>query len=361
MSESVIMLSAGGTGGHLFPAEALAGELLRRGHRVVIVTDKRGHAFKSLGDRAVIHTVRAATLKAGIVPKVKAVIDMGLGIVQAALLIRKYRPGVIAGFGGYPSFPAMFAGQMLGVPTVLHEQNAVLGKANHVLAARARAIATSLPETRGISVVNHPKTVLTGIPLRAPVVALHERGYVQPGDEVRILITGGSQAASVFGEIVPPAVALLPEPMKKRLFLMHQAREKDVASTAEKYRAAGIRAEVMPFFTDMAARLASSHLFIGRSGASSVAEAAMAGLPAIFVPLRHADMQQKHNALSVTEHGGGWLMMQEDFTPKALAEKLQELLEKPELLADAALKARACARPDAAALLCDLVEKVNHG
>lgn len=348
--KKTIMLSAGGTGGHLFPAEALAQELIARGRKVVIVTDKRGHAFKSL--EAPVHAVRAATLKAGVLSKLKAVFDMGAGIAQAARLVLKYRPGVVVGFGGYPSFPAVFAAQILRVPTVLHEQNAVLGKANAVLAWRAVAVAASVPGVGG------GKEVETGLPLRAPLEALHGRGYAAPAGEMKVLITGGSQAASIFGEIVPAAAALLPQELRARLVIAHQAREAEAAAVEEKYRAAGVRAEIRPFFSDMAERLAGCHLFIGRSGASSVAEAAMAGRPALFVPLRHGDMQQKKNAEAVTGRGGGWIVMQEDFTPEGLAQKLREFMENPDILARAAAASAACARPGAAARLADLVEKV---
>jgi UDP-N-acetylglucosamine--N-acetylmuramyl-(pentapeptide) pyrophosphoryl-undecaprenol N-acetylglucosamine transferase len=354
--DAPILLSAGGTGGHLFPAEALAHELLARGRKVAVVTDKRGQAFKSLGPGVSIHIVRAATLKGGVTGKIRAVINMGIGVVEALRLVRKIRPAVIVGFGGYPSFPAVFAGQLLKVTTALHEQNAVLGKANAVLADGAAVIATSLPETQGLSVANRKKIVLTGIPLRPHIAALEGRAYAPPSDMMKILVTGGSQAARIFSEIVPVAAGLLPPGLKARLFVMHQARPDDLAVTEERYKAAGVKAEVAPFFADMAERLGGAHLFIGRSGASSVAEAAVASLPSIFVPLRHKDMQQKYNAESVTGRGGGWLMMQEDFTPESLAQKLREFMENPAILAAASQKAKACGRTDAAKRLADLVE-----
>lgn len=352
-----IVLAAGGTGGHLFPAEALAEELLARGHRVVILTDKRGHAFKSLGDRVEIHVVRAATLKAGILSKIKAVLDMGLGILQSIRLLRRIKPAVIVGFGGYPSFPGVFAGQVLKIPAILHEQNAVLGKANVWLAGKAARIAASLEGTRGIAPASQDKVVTTGNPVRAAIIAVRDSAYEPPGDEMRVFITGGSQAARVFSDVVPDAAGKLPPELRARLFIAHQCREDAMKEAEEKYRAAGIRAEIRPFFSDMPERLKSCHLFIGRAGASTVAEIATVGRPAIFVPYPgHQDMQQKHNAEVISGRGGAWVMLQEGFTPDTLAAKLKELMENPAALAQAAAAAKSCGRPEAAKNLAGLVE-----
>lgn len=357
-AQKTIVLAAGGTGGHLFPAEALAQELVSRGHKVVILTDKRGHAFKSLGPEVEIHTVKAAYLKAGIVSKLRAASDMSLGILQAQKLLRRYRPDVIVGFGGYPSFPGVFAGQALGIPTILHEQNAVLGKANVWLADRALDIATSLPGTRGLKDKNLPKVVTTGNPVRKDIVAVRDRAYAPPQDALNIFITGGSQAAKVFGDVVPDAVAQLPEGLKKRLTVIHQCREDAVEVTRRKYESAGVKAEIKSFFNDMAERLTACQLFIGRSGASTVAEIAAVGRPAIFVPYPgHADMQQKYNAEVLEKNGGAWMMMQDAFTPAALAAKLQQLMQDPTLLSGAAEKAKACGQPQAAANLANVVEQ----
>jgi UDP-N-acetylglucosamine--N-acetylmuramyl-(pentapeptide) pyrophosphoryl-undecaprenol N-acetylglucosamine transferase len=355
MPDSTIMLSAGGTGGHLFPAEALAEELLKRGRTVVIVTDKRGHAFRSLDGKAAIHTVRAATLKAGIVSKVRAIADMGIGILQAAKLIRQYKPGVVVGFGGYPSVPAVFAAQRMGVPTVLHEQNAVLGKANVFLAKRAFVVATSLDGTRGLP--DGANVTVTGNPVRPAIVAVRDTPYAPPGDKIHLLITGGSQGASIFGGVVPEAVGLLPENLRARLNVMHQCREPDIPAAMALYRKAIVEAEAAPFFPNMAEKLAACHLFIGRSGASTVAEIAVAGRPAIFVPFQHKDMQQKFNAEALSLKGGAALMMQEDFTAPALAQKMREMLENPAILAKMAIAAKAEGHPDAAQRLADVVEQ----
>lgn len=353
-----IVLAAGGTGGHLFPAEALAQELLKRGHKVVIFTDKRGNAFKSLGDRAPIHIVSAATMKAGVVQKLKAVFDMAVGIGQAFGLLRKIKPALVVGFGGYPSFPGVFAAQMLRIPTVLHEQNAVLGKANKVLAPRAADIALSLPATAGMAEKDRAKTTVTGNPVREAIVAVRDSAYEPPASDMRIFITGGSQAAKVFADIMPEAAAKLPDPLKSRLRIVHQCREETIAETEKRYAAANIRAEIKSFFGDMPERLKSCQLFIGRAGASTVAEIAAVGRPALFVPYPgHADMQQKYNAEVLANAGGAWLMLQDSFTAETVADKLQHFMQDPAILEKAAAAAKACGQPGAAANLADLVEK----
>lgn len=354
-STKTILLSAGGTGGHLYPAEALAEELLTRGYNVAIITDKRGHAFKSLGDRVNIYTVRAATLKPGLGAKIRAVIDMKLGVLSALRLLLKIKPALVVGFGGYPSFPGVLAAQILCRPTILHEQNAVLGKANVWLAHRARKIALSLASTHGLSAAQQKKAVVTGNPVRAPIIAARGIPYTPPVSAFKILITGGSQAASVFAQIVPEALKDLPESIKSRLYVMHQCRENEVETTAQKYADMGVQAETASFFNDMADRLAACQLFIGRSGASTVAELAVAGRPAIFVPYPgHQDMQQKHNADIIANAGGGWVFLQPDFTPAALAEKIRAFAEDPALLTRAATAAATCGAAGATARLADL-------
>ena len=353
-----IVLAAGGTGGHLYPAEALAQELLNRGHKIVIITDKRGHAFRKLGEEVRIECVRAATLKPGIVRKIRAVIDIGIGILQAAFFLVKYKPDVIVGFGGYPSFPTVFAGQRMGIPTLLHEQNAVLGKANLWLAGSAGAIAASLPETIGITPANQGKVVVTGNPVRAGICSVRDIPYPAFAETFEIFITGGSQAAKVFSDIVPEAVCLLPEDIKNRLHIVQQCRKSDIISTKEKYKSAGVRAEVRHFFDDMPDRLSACHLFIGRSGASTVAEIAVVGRPAVFVPYPgHTDQQQKHNANLIAGKNGGWVMMQDQFTAEKLADHIEHLAKTPSILENTAKAAKACGQPEAVRNLADLVEK----
>lgn len=358
MSKTII-LAAGGTGGHLYPAEALAQELLNRGHKVVIVTDKRGNAFKQLGDKALILPIRAATFKAGIVSKIRAVVDIALGILQSVLILRKQTPALVVGFGGYPSFPTMFAAQQMGVATMLHEQNAVLGKANQHLASKARVIAASLPGTKGIGPSNENKVVVTGNPVRAGIIAVRDKPLALTGT-FNIFITGGSTALTrIFNETVPEALKTLPDTLRQRIRVVHQCREAEIEATAARYKDAGVTAEIKPFFTDMPEQLSRCHLFVGRSGASTVAEVTMVGRPAVYVPYAgHADRQQTHNATPSAEAGGAWIIQQEDFTPEALAAHIERLTMQPEAWAKAAAAAKGCGQPDAVKNLADLVEKL---
>lgn len=358
MNGRMVMLAAGGTGGHLYPAEALAQELLNRGHRVVIVTDKRGSAFQNLGDKVRIDCVRAATFKPGIVSKLKAVLNIGLGILQAAVLLRKYKPNLIVGFGGYPSFPTVFAGQKMGYKTILHEQNGILGKANLWLAPAADRIAVSMPGTKGIREGDGGKMVVTGNPVRAAICAVRDRPYPPLTGAFSIFITGGSQAAKVFSDVMPEAVRQLPEDIRSRLIVVHQCKEQDVAATAERYRSVGVKAETKAFFNDMPERLSACHLFIGRSGASTVAEIAVVGRPAIFVPYPgHADQQQKHNAGLISSRGGAWVLEQGNLTPETLARQIENLAKNPPMLENAAKAAKSCGQPEAVKKLADLVEE----
>lgn len=349
-------MSAGGTGGHLYPAEALAEELLKRGHVVEIVTDKRGNAFQRLN--IPLHIVRAATMKTGFFQKIKAVFDMEIGILQSFALLLKRKPALVVGFGGYPSFPAVFAAQVLGIETMLHEQNAVFGKANLWLSYGARVIATSLPETRGLQ--DQTKIRLTGNPVRAAIRAVRGRLYAAPknGEGFRILITGGSQAAKVFSDVMPKAVQLLPPEIKSRLLITHQAKKEDIDTTISAYQAAGVSAIVKSFFDDMPEQLSACHLFIGRSGASTVAEIAVVGRPAIFVPYPgHKDQQQKHNAETIAKEGGAWVIDQPDFTPANLARQIEHLAKNPAILDNAAFAAGKAARMEAVENLAALVEE----
>lgn len=358
MTGQTIILAAGGTGGHLYPAEALAQELLNRGHKIIIITDKRGNAFQKLSDKVHIDCVRAATFREGLVNKLKAAADIAIGILQAALLMKKYKPDVVIGFGGYPSYPTVFSAQKLGIATILHEQNAVLGKANVHLSAKAVKIAVSLPDTRGISSVNQSKVVVTGNPVRAAICAVREKPYQPPSGSFNIFITGGSQGAVVFSEVVPEAMGLLPADIKSSLSVVHQCREADVALAERKYKAAGLKAEIKSFYNDMPERLGACHLFIGRSGASTVAEIAVVGRPAIFVPYPgHADQQQKYNAELISGRGGAWVMMQDEFKPEALSKKIEQLAKNPSMLENAATAARSCGQPEAVKRLADLIDE----
>lgn len=355
--QKTVVLSAGGTGGHLFPAEALAAELLKRGIKPVIFTDKRGHIFQSLGEDVVIHTLRSGYFKPGLPGKISAVFLIITGLVQAVSLLLEYKPSLVIGFGGYPSFPGVLAAQILRIPTIVHEQNAVLGKANLWLSKLVKHIAVSFSGTRGIPSAAEAKTVLTGNPVRSDILAVRQAPYLPPSDKIRLFITGGSQAAKIFSDLIPDALVLLPDDIKKRLKVVHQCREADIGIAKNKYQKADLHAEIRPFFSDMGEQLKSCHLFIGRSGATTVAEIAVAGRPAVFVPLLHADMQQKLNADTLAAKGGAWIIMQDQLTPDLLAKKIQELIQNPAQLAGTARICHSEGKPEAVQKLADLVQK----
>lgn len=361
MTQKKIILATGGTGGHLFPAEALAAELKQHGHHVTIIMDRRVDGFKSLDQQTDIRFVRSGYFKPGVMGKVKALVNLGIGFAEALLHLNRIKPDLVVGFGGYSALPTVLAAQLSGMPTMLHEQNAVLGKANGLLARFARKIALSQPNTKGINITEQQKTVLTGNPVRAGIIAIAEAPYLMPedGGDIRILVTGGSQAASIFSDIVPKALSLLPPDLKSRLFVAHQCKSVDIDATSEAYRNAGIRAETEIFFGDMPERLRNCHLFIGRSGASTVAEIAAAGRPAIFVPYPgHADMQQKYNAEHMVSTGGAKLFMQPDFTPEALSGYLHALLTSSDAIMQAAAASRRCGKPNATKNLAEVVAQL---
>ncbi len=355
-----IALAAGGTGGHMFPAEALAQELLARGHRVVLVTDRRGGAFGGRLAAVAVHRVAAAgVLGKSLAERLKAIVLLALGVIQALWLLVRLRPAVVVGFGGYPSVPTVLAAGRIRVPTVLHEQNAVLGRANRLLAPRARTLAVAFAETGAVRSADRAKLVHTGNPVRAAVLALHGRTYTapQPDGALRLLITGGSQGARVFADVVPPALASLPTEMRARLEINHQCRPEDIERTVLSYSDAGVRYEVAAFFNDMPERLSRAHFGICRAGASTIAELTVAGLPAILVPLPSAaDDHQTVNARCCETAGAAWMIVQSDFTAPTLARRLFELLRHPDRLAAASRAAHAAAVPDAARRLADVVQ-----
>lgn len=361
-----IVLAAGGTGGHIFPAEALAEALMARGERVVLVTDKRFANFTTgaLADIEV-RTIRAGTDAGGLHKKIIGAAGLIVGIVQARRVLAQLKPKAVAGFGGYPSFPTVYAAAGMGIPTVIHEQNSVLGRANRMLAARAGRIAASFPDTLMLRPEDAPRAVVVGNPVRASVRALRNVPYpdIAPDGKMHILVTGGSQGASVLSSVVPEAVALLPARLRARLRIDEQCRSDDeLASARERYEQLQVSADLARFFVDLPARLAASHLVIARSGASTVAELAVAGRPAILVPLPTSmDNHQYYNADAFAEVGGGWVMAQDGFTPAALAARLEALLTAPATLTKAAENARRLGTPDAAEKLAALVLDADSG
>lgn len=353
----LIVLTAGGTGGHVFPAEALAAELLERGYRLALVTDARGNRWGGTLGRLDTYSASAGqVLGRGLAGKAIGALRLLSGALQVRRLLSRLRPVAVVGFGGYASVPAVAAAVTSGIATVIHEQNAVLGRANRLFARRVTRIATSFAE-----VAHLPSTtpvVRTGMPVRPAIRALSQASYAPPAAEgpIRILVLGGSQGARVFTDILPDAFKALPESLRARLHVSQQARPEDVDRARAAYADSAVTAEVRAFFDDVPERLAACHLLIGRAGASTVAEATTAGRPALLVPYPYAaDDHQSANARAVEAAGAGWALPQAAFTTEAVAERLVELLENPEGLAKAAATARAFALPDAAARLADAV------
>ena len=351
-----VVLASGGTGGHLFPAESLARKLLDKDCEVTMITDSRGKVFENLSGQVHVQSIRAATMKPGLPAKIKAMMNIGIGILQASFFLIKKRPDVVIGFGGYPSFPTVFAAQKLGIKTILHEQNAVLGKANAWLAPGAKVIATSLPDVGGLSDKDKSKAVLTGNPVRAEICEYRDAPYTAPKEDgvLNIFVLGGSQGAQIFSEIIPTAMEKLPDSLKPRINLVQQCRADDIEAVRSRYKRIGIEAELESFFSDVPGRLNKCHLYIGRSGASSVAELAVIGRPAIFIPLM-INPDQKANADAIADAGGGWVMLQEGFTPEALVTRIETFISLPQSLEQVAKASHACGRPEAAEELAKLV------
>lgn len=357
VSNRLAVLAAGGTGGHMFPAEALARELTARGWRVVLATDARGdqyaHAFPAESRLA----LEAATFKPGDpVGMARAAVKIAQGVLQARAAFRKLNPAVVVGFGGYPSFPALTAALQQKRPTVIHEQNAVLGRSNRKLASRVNAVACAFPTLEKADPKLKP--IVVGNPVRPEIRALYERAYHAPDGQIRLLITGGSQGARILSETVPAAISLLAEPIRNRLKVEQQTRQESLDNARRVYADAMVDAQVAPFFRDMASRLEHAHLVIGRAGASTVCELAVAGLPSLLVPLKiAADDHQRFNARLLTDVGAAEAVNEDDLTVDSLAELLQSVLSDPQRLARMAAAAHGAATPDAAVKLADLVEK----
>lgn len=329
-----------------------------RGYRLVLVTDRRGSAYSGLLGDLETYRIRAAGISGrGLTARISAVFQLGLGWLQARRLLKQLRPRAVAGFGGYPSVPTVVAAAQLHCKTIIHEQNAVLGRANRMLAPYAARIATGFDKTAMLRERDQARAVHTGNPVRPEIIDAATPYRASGGDEaIEILVTGGSQGAAVFGEIVPPALAALPDALRGRLRITQQCREDGLAKVRAVYANVGIQAELAPFFNDIPARLARAHLVIGRSGASTVAELAATGRPAILIPYPHAiDNHQRENAARLCDAGGGWLVPQEDATPDSLSALVQSLLESPDKLARAAECALRVGGPDAAERLADLV------
>jgi UDP-N-acetylglucosamine--N-acetylmuramyl-(pentapeptide) pyrophosphoryl-undecaprenol N-acetylglucosamine transferase len=356
------MLAAGGTGGHLFPAFALAQELARRAIPVDLVTDTRtDHLGADFPVRAV-YRVPSATLAARSPVAIAGTASILLrGVAAAFRLLGKVRPGVVVGFGGYPAFPPLVAAKLRRIPTALHEQNAVLGRANRMLARRVTAIATSFEPTKYLEGPALARAHLTGNPVRDLVIDCSKQGYHPPVQEgpFSLLVFGGSQGARFFSDTLPPALALLPGEIRANLFVVQQCREEDLERVEAAYKEAGVRAHLATFFANLPEEMAKAHLVIGRAGASTVAELTVMGRPSILVPLPHSiDNDQLQNATRLAESGAAWCIEQKELTPERLAQALGRLLSSPAVLAEAAAAAKRQGRPNAVVRLADLVEEL---
>jgi UDP-N-acetylglucosamine--N-acetylmuramyl-(pentapeptide) pyrophosphoryl-undecaprenol N-acetylglucosamine transferase len=364
-SDTSIMLAAGGTGGHLFPAFALAEELQRRGVAVDLITDMRGDRYGSGFPARQIYQVPAATIAGkNPVALAKTALALARGTKAAHAILGRVKPSAVIGFGGYPTYPPLVAARLRGIPTAVHEQNAVLGRANKLLAKQVTAIATSFERVKFLDGALAAKSVLTGNPVRQVVVDAAAKPFAAPGpaDEFRIVVFGGSQGARFFSDAVPPALALLSDAEKRRLSVVQQAREEDLARTREAYAAHGIAATVEPFFKDLPARMADAHLIIARAGASTVAEVTVIGRPSILVPLPHSlDNDQLNNARRLEASGGGWCIEQRDLTNDRLATEVEARMADPGMLAAAAIAAKKAGRPDAVRRLADFVLDLAAG
>lgn len=358
-----MLLSAGGTGGHLFPAESLAHELIGRGWTVDLATDSRAERFTDRFPGRAVHAISSATIGSrNPLAVARSFWSLWQGFRQSSALIQRIRPKAVVGFGGYPTLPPLYAASRRGVPTLIHEQNAVMGRANRALAARVDAIAggflDKVPEPYAA------KLVVTGNPVR-PAVAEAARVPYAPSrgeDAFNLLVFGGSQGAQFFSQALPPAIAALTEAQRRRLVVTQQARKEEEDAVRQAYAALGVKAEVSPFFTDMAQRMAAAHLVISRSGASTVSEAAAIGRPAIFVPYPHAlDHDQAANAAAMERAGGALVRKQAELSTQALAALIGSAMQEPDRLAAMAEAARAVGRPQAVALLADLAEAIAAG
>ncbi len=361
-NKPLVILAAGGTGGHVFPAEALAAELQNRGYRLALFTDKRGGNYSGvLGGLDTKKLSAGGVAGRGIFGKIMSAISLGIGTLQAKRLLGKMGPRVVVGFGGYASVPTMIAASLGGYPSMIHEQNAVLGRANRLLAPKVKRICTSFEKVDHMGEVDKQNVVFTGMPVRSNILDARAISYTQvtKEDPIEVLVLGGSQGAQVFSDVLPEAFAKLPHEIRQRLNITQQCRPEVLDSTREAYQRNSIQATCESFFDDVPERLAKAHLLIARAGASTVAETTTVGRPAILVPYPYAiDDHQSRNAHALDEVGAGWLMPQEAFTAEILADRLNALFSEPKTLNNTAVASFNAGRPDAASRLADAVEEL---
>ncbi len=358
------VLAAGGTGGHLLPAFALAAELHERGHHVALITDERGAAIPGKPDFLPAHVLPSGRFGKNPLKWFGGIKAVLAGRKMALRLFESFEPTAVVGFGGYPSLPTLLASTSAAIPSVVHEQNAVLGRVNRLLAGRVQAIATAYPEIKRLKDRHRSKVELVGNPVRPEVLTLRDEPFPPFSEDglLRVLITGGSQGASVLSEVVPDGLSMLPPALRARLQVTQQCRAEDLNAVRERYVAHDIPAELGTYFENMAARLADAHLFIGRAGASTIAELTAVGRPAILVPLPIAtDDHQAANTGEMVKAGGARAIRQDKFQAKELAKQIQAMAQHPNTLATAAHAAWNCGRPKAAKDLADLVENFGGG
>lgn len=357
------VLAAGGTGGHMIPAHALAEELMARGHHVALITDDRGARIPAVFDRVPVHVLPAGRLSGGPLGWLRGLRNIFAGKAMAGRMYETFRPSAVAGFGGYPALPALLAANSSHIPSLIHEQNAVLGRVNRLLARRVDAIATAYPAVERLSPRHAEKVHLVGNPVREEVLALRDQPFPPLSDDgvFRILVTGGSQGASILSDVVPEGLGLLPEHFRRRLQVTQQCRAEQIEDVRGRYAQLGIPADLATYLPDLPDRLAWSHLVIARAGASTIAELTAAGRPAILIPLPSAtDDHQTANAREMAKAGGARMIPQGKFTPVELAKQMQKLGLEPDALAKAAERARAVGRPRAAHDLADVMERIGQ-
>jgi UDP-N-acetylglucosamine--N-acetylmuramyl-(pentapeptide) pyrophosphoryl-undecaprenol N-acetylglucosamine transferase len=362
VNSPLILVVAGGTGGHLFPAEALAVALGQRGVTVDLATDERATRYGGKFPARATHVVPSETFRSRnpfAVARTCAI--LGLGLAKAWRLLGTLRPAAVVGFGGYPTIPPVLAATLRGIPSLIHEQNAVMGRANRLLAPRVTAIAASFSGIADADQRLAAKTTLTGNPVRPAVVAASTKPYppLDPAGPLRLVVFGGSQGARIFADIVPPAIERLDPAIRARLAIVQQARDEDLDRVRQSYARLAVAAEVLPFFSDLPDRIAAAHLVVSRAGASTVAELAAIGRPAILVPLPHAlDQDQLANAIVLMKAGGAVLLRQDAFTPDQLAAEIAALAGDARRLGAMAMAARSAGSTDAAGRLADLVVRI---
>ncbi|MBP5344493.1 MAG: undecaprenyldiphospho-muramoylpentapeptide beta-N-acetylglucosaminyltransferase [Alphaproteobacteria bacterium] len=354
--QNIIVLTTGGSGGHIFPAEACAAALIKKGYTVVFITDKRGSAFRQLENVATYRLCAESITGRNIVGKFVGFAKLIAGSVQALFLLRKIKPKLVIGFGGYASIPAVMAAQVMHIPTILHEQNSVLGRANRILARGTKLIATTFPFVKK-NTANKP-IFQVGQPVREPTLAKANTPFPAIDTELNVLIFGGSQGAHFFSNQLADALMLLPEELRKKINLTQQARPEDMDALRTKYQNANFHSlEINSFFNNMPELLAASHLVIGRGGAGTLTEVMTVGRPALIIPLpTAADNHQYENACLLTQNNAGWVLQEKDFNAESLAKQLTDWLMHPEQLQETAKRAQQLAILNAADRIADVVQ-----